>query len=160
MLSDAILTKVTTAIHWLQRNNPLIQRYGFGPDQVQHMPASFPYATLSIPEVTQDWDHIEPPLPHGHPDIIVDPRDYHSDVHGEDHRYFRLPAGLAFTARDGQRAQAITNGPFVVPHGDPDLEALLFTSLYHNGKGAWHYTKPQVPHTYFPFCMLIHCRIE
>ena len=104
---------------------------------------------LSTPQVAQESDRVEPDLPQGHPDIIVNPADFHSDVQNEDHRYFRLPAGVAYTARDGcsgtgAENEAIDNVPFTVPHGDPDLEALLFTSLYHNGKGAWHYTRPQV----------------
>src|ERR1700737_2156351 len=147
--SDAILLKVNAAINWLQQNNPLIQRYGFGVRPVERTGTVFPHATLSVPQVTQERDPIEPDLPRGHYDVVVDPRDFHTDIHNEDHRYFRLPAGVAFTARDGRRGPRVNNYnidnvPFVVPHSDPDLEALLFTSLYHNGKGAWHYTKPQV----------------
>ena len=133
--SEAILAKVNLAINWLQENNPLIQRYGFGIRPVQDRGTVFPHATLSLPQVTQEWDPIEPPLPSGHYDVVVDPGDFHTDIHNEDHRYFRLPAGVAFTARDGQRGPGVNNYnannlPFVVPHSDPDLEALLFTSLY------------------------------
>jgi hypothetical protein len=148
---EPVLSQLREAISWLQENNPLIQRYGFGLGQIENNRDAFPRATISIPSVEQEWDTVEPDVPQGrHPDIVIDPGDFHPDVHNEDYRYHRLPAGVAFTARDGRRDRGARipvgseNVPFTVPHGDPDLEALLFISLYPNGRGAWHHTNPKV----------------
>jgi hypothetical protein len=147
---EPVLSQLRDAIIWLQENNPLIRHFGFGLEQIENNRDVFPRATVSIPGVEQEWDRVEADVPQGrHPDVVIDPGDIHPDVHNEDYRYHRLPAGVAFTARDGRRGGGqhdieSENIPFAVPHGDPDLEALLFISLYPNGKGAWHYTKRQV----------------
>ena|SRR5271170_4391945 len=147
---EPVLSQLREAIIWLQENNPLIQRFGFGLEHIENNRAVFPRAIVSIPEVQQEWDRADTDAPQGrHPDLVIDPGDSNPDVHNEDYRYHRLPAGVAFTARDGrrggvQRSLGNDNIPFTVPHGDPDLEALLFISLYPNGRGAWHYTRRQV----------------
>jgi len=154
------LALVHDGIRWLQDNNFLIQRYGFSAHQVEDNRPVFPHAALSLPEVVQEWDRVEPAAPLlGHPDIVINPLEYDRSVQNEDHRYHRLPAGTAFTATDGRRGhQAREDGlPFTVPHGDPHLEALVFTTLNLYGKGCWQYTKRTVC---VWFTLLINVRTE
>jgi hypothetical protein len=163
---------VHEAIRWLQENNPLIRRYGFTAEQLDVLRPVFPYATISTLEVIRESDPVEPDVPRGHTDIVVDPLDHHPDVQNEDHRYHRLPAGIARTATDGRYESSRGRGrgtaihrqnnsvPFTIPHGDPHLEALLFTTLYPNGKGQWRYTKPQVSLLFFSYFYLHGYRIE
>jgi hypothetical protein len=137
-----IMPTVRGAITWLQENNPLIQKYGFSVNQVNTPINVLPVATIVPNEHHNIYNQVEPELPQGHPDIVVDPHDNNAEVHNEDHRYHRLPAGIVRTGEVNHRTV------FTVPHGDLDLEALLFTTLYPHGKGQWRYTCPQVKPTF------------
>lgn len=124
-----LMPTVQGAITWLQENNPLIQKYGFLVNRVNTPINVLPLATIAPNEHLNIYNRVELELPQGHPDIVVDSHDNNPEVHNEDHRYHRLPAGIART-REGNHGTV-----FTVPHGDPDLEALLFTTLYPHGKG-------------------------
>ena len=77
----------------------------------------------------------------------MNPFQFGGEVRNEDHRNHRLPIGIVQSyggsgRRGGSniRSQEI----FSVCHGDPNLEGLLFATLYPNGRGHWQYTRPEV----------------
>src|SRR5271154_2409428 len=70
---EPVLSQLREAIIWLQENNPLIQRFGFGLEHIENNRDVFPQATVSVPEVQQEWDRAEADAPQGrHPDLVID----------------------------------------------------------------------------------------
>lgn len=145
------------AIHWLQGNNPLIQLHGLGLGESdiiqmdgeninQQMNLRFPRAVISE-EVNDNSMSMEPPLPMAYPDIIMNPFQFSREVRNEDHRNHRLPIGVVESYGGSERRGELgirSREIFSVCHGDPNLEALLFATLYPNGRGHWQYTRPEV----------------
>lgn len=149
---------VLRAMRWLQGNNRLIQLHGFGvtPGEIVEMGdealnertnSTLPQARISE-HVGVNGNQYEPALPVGHPDIVVNPLEFESEVRNEDYRAHRLPVGVieSQSNRRGRGNQFAVDyrETFTVPHGDPNIEALVFPVLYMNGIGHWRYTRREV----------------
>ena len=140
-LMDHSWEKISIASNWLKTNNPLIRWLcpqlsilpslddSEQPDSDDITFGSLPFAQLTLPDQ-------EPSVPAHRPDLFLNPFDFASEVHNEDHRSHRLPAGTI--------QSSLMMLKYVINHGDKVLEMLLFPHLYPNGKDAWVYQGPTI----------------
>ena len=101
-----------------------------------------------LPHVFIEDQTVEPSIPSGRPDIVVDPLNYENEVRNEDFRYHRLPSGvlegtgdLMNSASTVEAQNNVASISRVINHGDQNVEALLFPTLYPYGRGQWQYHK-------------------
>src|SRR5581483_12364797 len=109
------------AANWLKRHNPFLRNYSHLLDSPVS-PRANPFPSAShLPD-----DVFAPPyLPN---DIVIPNVNFNVEIHNEDYHYTHLMAGFVKTSDNTSLPLAIN---------DPDLEALLFSDLFPNGKG--HY---------------------
>ena len=104
--------------------------------------------TLQLPQAFLENEMVEMPIPEGHPDIVIDPSNFHEEVWDKDHHYHRLPIGILSNI-DGHIVnidEAIEEDlkmvSHIIAHGDGKAEALLFPILYPHGQDSWQYKRP------------------
>jgi len=73
---------------------------------------------------------------------------YENEVRNEDFQYHRLPSGVLEGTVDLMNSTVeaqnnVASISRVINHGDQNVEALLFPTLYPYGQGQWQYHKLQ-----------------
>ena len=143
---------------WLQENNPLFRQFGglfnfvhtniYIGLEVTNVIEANRYRESRLPQVFIEDQTIEPSIPSNQPDIVVDPFNYENEVRNEDFRYHRLAIGVleggtnvAHSDSIGEIQNKAATILRVINHGDQNVEALLFPTLYPEARGQWRYIK-------------------
>src|SRR3989337_1442491 len=117
------------AARWLSSHNPYLKNYTNIIHQRHNTAMLNPFPTAThIPN-----DDTAPPT--NHHDIIIPTTNLPNEVHDEDFHYSRLMAGFV---------QDDNNNSLPISIYDPNLEPLLFSHLFPNGKDHFHDIKEQV----------------
>ncbi|CAG8698324.1 865_t:CDS:2, partial [Scutellospora calospora] len=127
------------ASEWLKQNNYLIKQYHFNlittpPTPVSMFPIPLPLARQSLQ--TNSFSNLhhsrlpdDTPRP---PDLIVPNIQFPQEIHDQDSHHTRLIAASTPNS-DGSNLPLLFN--------NPDLEALIFSDLFSNGKGHFENMK-------------------
>ena len=114
---------LVNGVNWLKNNNPYLRSYNLQlTNDEQFLNSPFPTATH-----LQEEEDV-PMIRLG--EIIVPNNDFDVEIHDEDANFNRLMAGFARTDN---------NLSLPISFNDPNLEALLFSDLFPDGKGTYQH---------------------
>ena len=116
------------AAFWLKNNNPFFRLYKHITLQVNQNGSRIIFLTATISD-TQNQNQSNYSI--NHPELIIPPYDFNSEIHNEDFHYDRLMAGFINNPDEKQ---------LPISYNDKNLEGLLFSDLFPNGKGFYNDT--------------------